>query len=259
MRAALLLLPTLLVAQSAPPNLAFEKGTPGDPPPGWHVPQVLQALGYSAEFRREGCRSAAGCAVLLAPSAPPPDTFGNLMQSFDAAPFRGQTVRLRAWVKLQPAALPDHAAAGHAQMWLRVDLPNQQMGFFDNMGDRPISSPEWKSYEVTGEVSTNAESIHIGVMSFGAGPVWIDSPAFDIVPDTTSGPEVNAVRSALQKLYARIDSAYAQSDLDAVASLALPDAQTRFSWGQSGYLCRRRCSRSWRKWKKVRSTLRDRP
>jgi erythromycin esterase len=247
LRAAGLFLPALLAAQSAPSNLAFQSGTPGDPPRGWTVPQFLKSLGFSAEFRKEGCHSAAGCAVLLAPDAPPPDAFGNLMLRFDAARFRGQTVRLRAWVKLQPAGEPDRAPSGqtprdrtqpdrasrqpapsnHAQMWLRVDLPNQQIGFFDNMGDRPISSSEWKSYEITGQVAADAQSINIGVMSFGKTPVWIDGVTFEVVSNAASGPEVTAARTAIQKQYARIDSAYAQSDLDAVASLALPDAQIR--------------------------------
>ena len=224
------LLPASLLAQSAPANLAFENGTPGEPPPGWIVPQVLRSLGYSAEFRREGCRSASGCAVILAPSAPPPETYGNLTQRFDAAPFRGKTVRLRAFVRVEPAplagrALADHTPASrapanrapadrtpadHAQLWLRVDLPNQQMGFFDDMGDRPIYSPQWTSYEITGAVAADAESINIGVMSYGKSPVWIDGLSFETVPDEASSSGLIAARAEIQKLYARIDAAYAQ-------------------------------------------------
>ena len=225
MRLLLILIPAILTAQSAPSNLAFETGTPGEPPPGWVVPQIQKALGYSAEFHREGCRSASGCAVLLAPAALPPDTFGNLTQSFDASRFRGKTVRLRAFVKVEPAPPLDRNATDHAQMWLRVDRPNQQMGFFDDMGDRPITSPEWVSYEITGEVAADADSVSIGVVSYGKSPVWIDGLSFEIMTDATSGSEVTAARTAIQKLYGRIDSAYAQKDLDAVASLALSDAQ----------------------------------
>lgn len=211
MKAAIVFLPAILFAQSAPSNLA-----------GWIVPQVLKSLGFTAEFRREGCRSESGCAVLLGPAAPPPETFGNLMQSFDAKPFRGQTVRFRAFVKLESENSKDHA-----QLWLRVDLANQQMGFFDNMGDRPISSAEWKSYDITGEIAADAELINIGLMSYGKGKAWIDGVTFDIIPKATADPEVTAARAAIEKLYARIDSSYAQSDLDAVASLAMPDAQIR--------------------------------
>jgi hypothetical protein len=141
-RLLLVLLPASLIAQSGPSNLDFKEGTAGEPPPGWVVPQVLKAVGYSAEFRREGCWSASGCAVLLAPSAPPPEAFGNLTQVFDATPFRGKTVRLRAFLKVEPTPPPDRRATDRAQMWLRVDLANQQMGFFDDMGDRPINWPQ---------------------------------------------------------------------------------------------------------------------
>ncbi len=147
----------------------------------------------------------------------PPDTFGNLTKSFDAAPYRGKTVRLRAFVRVEPAA--------RAQMWLRVDLPDKQLGFFDDMGDRPITSPQWASYEIAGAVASNAESVSIGVRSYGQGSVWIDSPSFDIVSESAAGAALTAAGNAIQASYGRIDSAYAQKDLDAVASLALPDAE----------------------------------
>jgi erythromycin esterase len=224
MRLFLWLVPAILWAQSAPSNLDFREGTPGEPPPGWAVPGILKSLGYSAELRRDGCRSPSGCAVLLAPAALPPESSGNLTQSFDATPFRGKQVRLRALVKVESALPAERASTDHAQMWMRVDLPNQQMGFFDDMGDRPIASPEWTSYEISGEVAADAESIHIGVMSYGKSPVWIDGLTFEILPDAPSAPELTAARAAIEKLYARIDSAYAQNDLDAVASLALGSA-----------------------------------
>jgi erythromycin esterase len=212
MRLFVLLLPAALLAQS---NLNFQNGLPGDAPPGWGVPPVLKALGYAAELRVEGCRGESRCAVLLPPAALPPDSSGTLSQTFDAAPFRGKSIRLRALVR----------AEGRAQMWLRVDLPNRQMGFFDDMGDRPITSPEWKTYEIDGAVAADAESISIGVMSFGPSTAWIGSVSFEAVPDPASTSEALAAKAAIEKLYSRIDAAYAKKDLDAIASLAVQDAE----------------------------------
>ncbi len=192
---ALLLFHTLLSAQSLT---------------DWSVPPVLKAAGYSAELRREGCRGATPCAVLLAPDG----TFGNLSMTFDAAPYRGRSVRLRAWIRIEP-----DAPSGHARMFLEVNLPTGKTGFSDNMGDRPISSSAWQSYEISGEVASDAESVGIGVMSSGKGRVWVDGAAFEILPDTPAG-----VRETFRKLYARLDAAYGQRDMDALASLALPDA-----------------------------------
>ena len=121
-----LLAPWIALAQTGPRNLDFEAGTPGQTPPGWLVP----ATGYAAELRHEGCKAGAGCAVLLPPATASTAPFGNLMQAFSAEPFRGKTVRLRAWIRMEKVEAGDRA-----QIWLRVDRPGMQMGLFDNMGD----------------------------------------------------------------------------------------------------------------------------
>ena len=124
---------------------------------------------------RAGCRDSAGCAVVLVPSnAPRP--FSSLSQSFSAAAYRGKTVRLRAWLRLESTAPDDRA-----QMWLSVDRENRQQGFFDNMDDRPIRSSEWTRTEITGPVAPDAQFINIGVMSVGRGRVWVDGVTFEVV------------------------------------------------------------------------------
>ena len=91
-----LLAPWIALAQTGPANLDFEAGAPGGTPPGWSVPTA----GYVAEIRHEGCKAGAGCAVLLPPATPSTAPFGNLMQAFSAEPFRGKTIRLRAWIRV---------------------------------------------------------------------------------------------------------------------------------------------------------------
>src|SRR5262249_15318533 len=68
-------------------------------------------------------------------------------QSVDAAAYRGKEIKLSAHVKANVTGEND---AG--QCWLRVDKPNAQRGFFDNMDDRPIRAPSWNVYEITGKV-----------------------------------------------------------------------------------------------------------
>jgi hypothetical protein len=182
------------------------------------VPPVLRRAGFTAELRRQGCHSGSGCAVVLVPAAPPAQTFGNLMQSLDAAPYRGQNVRFRAWVRLEPVEPGDRA-----QLWLRVDLPGGQMGFFDNMGDRPISSSEWGRHEITGAIDAGAQSLNIGIMSLGKGRAWLDDVSLEIVP-RASEAETSAAREAIERLYAHIDAAYQKGDINAIAGLVLPDA-----------------------------------
>src|SRR5262245_20017984 len=123
----LLIFATALGAQPkpGPTNLDFK-----DPlPTGWFAPVSKQ--GFPAETTDRCSNTGVRCGVLTAePGAS--GQFGNLMQMFDATPFRNKRVRFRASVRV------DAGAGGRAQLWLRVDRPNKQRGFFDNMQDRPI-------------------------------------------------------------------------------------------------------------------------
>ena len=110
-----LLLPALALGQT---NLRFEDGRVGEVPPGWFVLDAAQGAGFTAQRQLDGCHDAAACAVLSAPASPKPESFGTLMQSFDAQPFRGKTVRLRAWIRVERKVPADHA-----QMLLHVGRP----------------------------------------------------------------------------------------------------------------------------------------
>lgn len=199
-RSALLLFPVLLAAQA-------DLGQ-------WRVPAALGALGYSAEPRQEGCPSAR-CTVLLPPDTPAAGAFGNLMQTLDAAPFRGRKLSLHAWVRVE--------GDGHAQLYLRVLRAGRQLGFYDDMGDRPIASPQWRRYEIAGEAAADAQSVQIGVLSYGKARVWIDS--VQLAPGATVTAAEIAERHEIEEVYGRIDAAYARGDTSEMARVALPEAQ----------------------------------
>ena len=161
------------VLQPGPRNLEFWQGIVGRVPPGWIVPALPKDADFLAELRRVGCRSGTGCAMVRVPTnAPSP--VANLMQSFGAEAYRGKTVRLRAWLKLEPVDSQDRA-----QMFLSVDRTSRQTGFFDNMNDRPIRSTEWTKYEIVGPVDRDATFINFGFMSIGKGTVWVDEVSFE--------------------------------------------------------------------------------
>jgi hypothetical protein len=90
------------------------------------------------------------------------DGFVTLMQTVSADTLRGKIVRFRGQVR---AAARD--PMGRAALWLRVDRPAQTMGFFDNMGDRPIRDPEWREYGIEGTVAEDATNVAFGVMASG--------------------------------------------------------------------------------------------
>ncbi|HEV8581842.1 MAG TPA: S41 family peptidase [Thermoanaerobaculia bacterium] len=165
-------------------NLDFEQGQPGEIPPGWHVSSPSSAAGYRAEIVTEQPETGRQ-AVRLSHAGELKDArgFGNLMTSFDAAPYRGKKVRFRAAVRAEVTG------ENQAALWLRVDREGGAMGFFDNMADRPITSPQWQRYEIVGEVTADAEKINLGCMLANVGTAWLDSVSFEVLGEAGVGNE----------------------------------------------------------------------
>ena len=158
-----------------PLNLKFEDGTPGKLPAAWFVPALPKDSDHWAQVRRSGCMNKGSCAVVLVPDNAPVRV-GNLMQSFSATAYRGKTLRLTAWLRLD-ATDPDD----RAQMWLSVDRLDDRKGFFDNMNDRPVRSAEWTKCEIHAKVDDDATFIKFGMMSIGRGRVWVDDVSFEVL------------------------------------------------------------------------------
>lgn len=133
-------------------------GEAGAAPSDWAVP----VEGWDASWANE----ADTLVVRLRPRGDAQSAFGNVMRSIDATPFRGRKVTLEAKVRVE-------SPAGRAQMWLRVDRAEQQMGGFDNMGDRPIRPGPWTSASIEIDVDADAEHLALGVMSFGGASVLV--------------------------------------------------------------------------------------
>jgi C-terminal processing protease CtpA/Prc len=170
---------------AAPTNLDFEQGQPGEAPPGWKVPVFSAENGYTAKVaaeKPEGGRQAVRLA--LEGERKDPQAFGNLMTSFDATAYRGKRIRFRAAVRAQVPGPRDRVG-----LWLRVDRESGEMGFFDNMADRPITSADWKRYEIVGDVAPDAKSISVGLLLAGAGEAWIDSASIEAIGEAGAGIE----------------------------------------------------------------------
>jgi hypothetical protein len=119
-------------------------------------------------------------------------SFGNLMRSFDAAPYRGRRIRFRAAVKVERTDADGgdkDAAPPRAQLWVRVDRPGGATGFFDNMADRPITAASWRPYEIAGDVAADAVSLHLGVMLFGGGRAWLGAASLNAIAKIISADE----------------------------------------------------------------------
>jgi hypothetical protein len=162
---------------SAPTNLKFEQGVPGKLPDAWFAPALPNDVDHWAQLRRTGCMDQSSCAVVLVPENAPVHA-GNLMQSFKATAYRGKTVQLSAWLRLDKTDPEDHG-----QMWLSVDRSGDKKGFFDDMNDRAVRAPEWTFREIRARVDQDATFIKFGVMSIGRGRVWVDHVSFAVVSD----------------------------------------------------------------------------
>ncbi|MEO8586658.1 MAG: erythromycin esterase family protein [Acidobacteriota bacterium] len=158
-------------------NLGFEDGPASGAPVGWTVSKQATDDGWTVAVTNEKPREGKFAAVIARSRADAPQMFGNVMQRFDATPWRGKRVRFRAAVRVEAGG-----TGGRAQMWLRVDLPGGKMGFFDNMGDRPIRDADWRVYEIAGDVAEDANAIAFGVMLIGGGKTFVDDVSLSEVP-----------------------------------------------------------------------------
>jgi hypothetical protein len=118
----------------------------------------------------------------------PPGGFGTVMQSIDAARYRGYRVRFA--VTLRGQEISNWAGA-----WLRVDAANGSRAL-DNMQDRPLrGTTAWTEAANVLDVGEEAVSVHFGVLLAGAGAVDLAGPRFEVV-----GAEVPVTQAARRPL-----------------------------------------------------------
>lgn len=163
-------------AETVLANSGFEQGQPGQAPDHWRVPKVPD---YYVLVSDENPKSGKQC-VTIKRGTEKPGPFGNVMQKIDAASFRGKRVRYRAAVRTEI-----DGQDGRAQLWMRVDLPAKKgqsnIGFFDNMANRPIHKKDWDYYEIVGDIAEDAETINLGMFLAGSGQAWMDDVSLEIV------------------------------------------------------------------------------
>jgi hypothetical protein len=108
-----------------------------------------------------------------------PGGFGAVMQSFDAARYRGGRVRLSAMIR-------GEEVSNWAGAWLRIDAGARSQGL-DNMSDRPLrGSTGWAQADCVLDVGPDATSVHFGVLLAGAGAIDLARPRFEAVDGTVA-------------------------------------------------------------------------
>ncbi len=152
--------PGILVARTLPP------ATPPDAARGTLVAWRYFGAGLDANQSVYSSRRTGRSAVIH----PRIDGFVTVMQNVPTAGLVGRSIRLRARARVSA-----DDPSGSGALWLRVDRPNGQTGFFDNMDDRPIRESAWHQYAIQGQVAEDATGIAFGVMASGAARADFDS------------------------------------------------------------------------------------
>jgi hypothetical protein len=142
-------------------------------PDGWHMSGSHRA-DYEAGLLPRDCAYEGKRAIRLRFRAAVPAGFGTVMQSFDAARYRGRRVRFSAVLRGQE--ITDWAGT-----WLRVDTESGTTAL-DNMQDRALSgTTAWTEAANVLDVGEDAASVHFGVLLAGAGAVDLARPRFEVV------------------------------------------------------------------------------
>jgi len=84
-----------------------------------------------------------------------------------------------------------------AGIWARVDN-KEEMGFFDNMGDRPIKSNQWQEYTVEGVIDQNAKRLNFGGLCLMNGKFYFDNYKLFIENDKGELEEVEVNNASFE-------------------------------------------------------------
>jgi hypothetical protein len=103
---------------------------------------------------------------------------GSFGQRLDAVPYRGKKIRLRAAARAEVSGVDNVS-------WLRLNVFGQGLGsqgmVFDSLDKCPITSAEWRIYEIVADAPLDADSISYGFYLVGDGKAWLDSVSVEVV------------------------------------------------------------------------------
>ncbi len=87
-------------------------------------------------------------------------------QWIDADSLRGKELAYTGRIRM-----PD---GGEGVLWIRVDGPDREQLFYDNMHDRPVTGSEWTSKGLVVPIPERAVDVHFGTVVYGTVPAEFD-------------------------------------------------------------------------------------
>lgn len=157
-----------LSAQTDPAKLPLES-----PEPAVRNPAPPAGSGYRTD-KLVGCRVPETPCGVITGGGGDRAAHRQVLQSLDAADYRGQQIRYGAWLKLESPKLSS------AALFVRVERPSG-VGLLRYDLKDPIRSRDWERREILGRIDEDATRIVIGLDFSGLGSVQFSEPEFEIV------------------------------------------------------------------------------
>jgi hypothetical protein len=147
-------------------NMDFSKGKIGEMPPGWNLGPLNSPMWLAQLVGADACNGGTQCAMVKSLGVAKGKCF--LYENVDAAPYRQKRVKFRAAVRA------DVPKGSYANLIVRVHRMDDSTSFYYDMEDRPITSKEWKYYEIVAPVDKEGRDVELGLQLHGVGAAWID-------------------------------------------------------------------------------------
>jgi hypothetical protein len=107
----------------------------------------------------------------------------SISQSIQASSLGGKVVRFRGAARIEPRD------GGRIQFVLEANRPSGNgvvRAIVDHMHDRPITSDQWRYYDIVVRLPLNVTTLRIGADFYGGGEAWIDDFQLEVVDDESS-------------------------------------------------------------------------
>jgi erythromycin esterase len=162
-----------MVKLAAPTNLDFEEGEVGKIPAGWMPLPTMSRFGFELTVRDERPYSGKRCAM-ISRSADKyyGETAGGVMQRIDAAAYRAKRVKLRVMARAE-------TAGQYSQAYLRFRVGRPGAVVFDSQIDYPVTTADWRAYEIEADAPDDADAISYGIHLVGKGRAWLDAVSIE--------------------------------------------------------------------------------
>lgn len=160
-------------AQSKPQNLDFESGAIGQPPPGWKL-AVIPATSHATLVARADDPYAGHAYARL--TLGDEQGVAGMIQEFDAAPYRGKLVLLRAAMRLH--------SKDDAGLWVAFLDAKGNILSGRNIDNGTVHDGSWRVDNKTFVVPRQAAKIGIHFNLFGAGTLDVSNVSVaDVTPE----------------------------------------------------------------------------